>query len=342
MEAISKPLLKWFDVFGRKNLPWQSTPKNPYHVWISEVMLQQTQVLTVIGYFNNFIQNFPTLATLAAAKEDTVLRQWAGLGYYARARNLHASAKIIMAQYQGEFPREFAQIINLPGIGKSSAAAILSISFNQNHTILDGNVRRVLSRYHEVSGHYGQAKTLKRLWHLAEKHTPNQRIADYTQAIMDFGATLCTRQNPSCQHCPIAQGCQTKKHKTQAIFPNPKPKKPKPTKKIAMLIFINEKNRVYLQKRPSKGIWGGLWSFVECENNKNSISQAITNFDKNAQKQKTLPAFKHSFTHYHLLIHPVLIDCKNSNKTFYPASQHSLGLPAPVNKIISQLNKFAL
>ncbi|HBA98921.1 MAG TPA: A/G-specific adenine glycosylase, partial [Gammaproteobacteria bacterium] len=211
MSSISKPLLQWFDQHGRHSLPWQashSSPANIYHVWLSEIMLQQTQVSTVIDYFNNFIHHFPSLAILADASEDNVLAQWAGLGYYARARNLHKSAKIIMQDYQGVFPDIIEQVVALPGIGESTAGAILSISHNQNHAILDGNVKRVLSRYHQVKGHYGQAQTLKQLWVLAKQHTPNTRNNDYTQAIMDLGATLCTRSNPDCGRCPVQQGCQ--------------------------------------------------------------------------------------------------------------------------------------
>ncbi|BBB23597.1 A/G-specific adenine glycosylase [Isorropodon fossajaponicum endosymbiont JTNG4] len=341
MHSISKPLLKWFDQFGRHCLPWQAVqdmPNNPYHVWLSEVMLQQTQVATVIDYFNNFIQHFPTLAALANASEDAVLAQWAGLGYYARARNLHTTANIVINQYQGNFPTEFKQVIDLPGIGESTAGAILAISFNQNHAILDGNVKRVLSRYHQVKGHYGQSKTLKELWHLARYHTPNERNADYTQAIMDLGATLCTQRKPDCEQCPIQSDCLAQQTNTQDKYPNPKPRKNKPTRSIAMLIFKDDKHNVYLQKRPNKGVWGGLWSFVECADNGKDIQQAITDFHPSALIEKSLAIFKHSFTHYHLLIHPILIHCLDVKGEFKSLSQLNIGVPKPVNNILRQLD----
>ncbi len=338
---ISKSVLKWFDQFGRHHLPWQaiqSKPNNPYHVWLSEIMLQQTQVTTVIDYFNNFIQHFPTLDSLASASEDAVLAQWAGLGYYARARNLHLAANIIMSQYQGNFPTEFKQVIDLPGVGESTAGAILSISFDQNHTILDGNVKRVLSRYHQVKGHYGQSKTLKELWCLARYHTPNEHNADYTQAIMDLGATLCTQRKPDCEQCPIQSDCLAQQTNTQDKYPNPKPRKNKPTRSIAMLIFRDGKHNIYLQKRPNKGIWGGLWSFVECVDNDKVIQQSIIDFHPSALIEKSLTTFKHSFTHYHLLIHPILIHCPDVKGEFKFLSRLNIGVPKPVHNIICQLD----
>lgn len=338
MHPIAKPLLVWFDKHGRHNLPWQFTPANVYYVWLSEVMLQQTQVATAINYFNSFIQHFPDLNTLANADEDDVLAQWAGLGYYARARNLHKCAKIIVEQYQGNFPKTLDKVVALPGIGKSTAGAILSIGFGQNHAILDGNVARVLARYHQVKGHYGQSTTVGELWRLARHHTPDTGNADYTQAIMDLGAMLCTRSNPNCEQCPLAQHCQAKKNDTQDEYPNPKPKKIKPTRAVAMLIYRNENKQIYLEKRPKKGIWGGLWSFVECENDAQTISQAIKSFDPNAHIQKTLPVMKHIFTHYRLMITPIVVACADAAKTFQPIAELKVGLPAPVKIIISQLD----
>lgn len=300
-------------------------------------MLQQTQVTTVIHYFNRFIQSFPTLETLAKADEDAVLVQWAGLGYYARARNLHTCAKIIINSYRGNFPTEFKQVLDLPGIGKSTAGAILSIGFNQSHAILDGNVKRVLARYHQINGHYAQSSTLKQLWHSAKLHTPDRRNADYTQAIMDLGATLCTRSKPSCERCPIATNCGAKAHNTQHLYPNPKPRKAKPTKQVAMLVFINKNNEIYLQKRPNKGIWGGLWSFVECKNSRNTIQKTILDFDSSAKIKKELAVFKHSFTHYHLNIRPILVQCSTQKSGFMALSELNVGMPNPVNKIIDKI-----
>jgi A/G-specific adenine glycosylase len=338
MNSISKPLLQWFDQHGRHSLPWQGNPANIYHVWLSEVMLQQTQVSTVIDYFNNFIHHFPSLSVLANTNEDTVLAQWAGLGYYARARNLHKSAKIIEREYQGVFPDNIKQVMALPGIGESTAGAILSISHNQNHAILDGNVKRVLSRYHQVKGHYGQAQTLKQLWVLAKQHTPNTRNNDYTQAIMDLGATLCTRYNPDCGRCPVQQGCQAYQHKTQTEYPNPKPKKNKPSRSITMLVYQNKQGQIYLEKRPSKGIWGGLWSFKECEDSSQEVLRTIQQFDTNAHINRALQPIKHSFTHYHLIINPVVVDCSEQARGFQSIRHLKVGVPTPVNKILAQLD----
>ncbi len=338
MKEFSLKLLTWFDAHGRKDLPWQIKPANAYHVWVSEIMLQQTQVTTVINYFNNFIQHFPNLESLANADEDVVLAQFSGLGYYARARNLHKTAKIILQNYQGVFPTTLKQVMALPGIGESTAGAILSISYNQNHAILDGNVKRVLSRYHEIDGHYGQSSTIKQLWKLARLHTPKTRNDDYTQAIMDLGATVCTRNRPKCNLCPVRGNCQAKQHNTQNIYPVAKPKKDKPTKSVAMLIFRNKNKHIYLQKRPKDGIWGGLWSFVECKNNDLSISKTIKKFQSMAVIEHTLPMIKHSFTHYHLNISPIVIFCPETQESFYSTEQLNLGLPTPVSKIIAQLD----
>ncbi len=345
MRPFSPELLSWFDQHGRKDLPWQtaenqadtlSTGVNVYYTWLSEIMLQQTQVATVIDYFNRFIHHFPTIASLASASEDAVLEQWSGLGYYARARNLHKSAQIIIDTYQGIFPDSFDDIVNLPGIGRSTAGAILSIGFNQSHAILDGNVKRVLARYHQVQGHYGQSKTVNKLWELAELHTPNNRNNHYTQAIMDLGATVCTRNNPNCKSCPISTQCLSNINQTQSAYPNSKPKKIKPTRSIAMLIFIHN-NQVYLEKRPDSGIWGGLWSFIECQNSNKVIQQSIKKFGQPCAKTKNLDKFKHTFTHYHLHIHPIVIECLSTTDGFFPIKQPGVGLPKPVAKILSQL-----
>ena len=339
MSPLADQLLTWFDVHGRTNLPWQIGRKsqvNVYHIWLSEVMLQQTQVNTVIDYFNRFTHHFPTLNSLANASEDAVLAQWAGLGYYARARNLHKTAKIISHDYQGLFPQNFEQALALPGIGKSTAGAILALGFKQKHAILDGNVKRVLSRVHQVKGHYAQHTTLKELWSLAEYHTPDARIDHYTQAIMDLGATMCKRSKPHCEHCPLHNLCKSNIEQTQGEYPNPKPKKSKPTRSIAMLAFIN-KGSVYLQKRPSQGIWGGLWSLTECEDTPHTINQSMLEFDRTGIIIKQLPVFKHTFTHYHLHIRPIAVQCSSSSAQFYPINQITLGMPKPVSKILSQI-----
>jgi len=337
VSALAKDLLAWFEVSGRKNLPWQSNPSNIYHIWVSEVMLQQTQVATVISYFNTFIAQFPTLRKLADADIDDVLALWAGLGYYSRARNLHKSAQIILAKFDGDFPLVFTDVLSLPGVGESTAGAILSLGAKQRHPILDGNVKRVLSRYRQIEGHYSAASVLKILWQEADFHTPNKANAKYTQAIMDLGATVCTRSKPKCNACPISQHCQANLCQTQNKYPHKKPRKLKPTKSTAMLIFQNEKGGVFLNKRPDKGIWGGLWSLVECDDSGSDITKTIKSHNTLAKIEKTLPQFKHSFSHYHLLIRPVLISSPGLRRGYENPDKFNKGVPTPVKKILSQL-----
>jgi A/G-specific adenine glycosylase len=337
VSALAKDLLAWFEVSGRKNLPWQSNPSNIYHIWVSEVMLQQTQVATVISYFNTFIAQFPTLRKLADADIDEVLALWAGLGYYSRARNLHKSAQIILAKFDGDFPLVFTDVLSLPGVGESTAGAILSLGAKQRHPILDGNVKRVLSRYRQIEGHYSAASVLKILWQEADFHTPNKTNAKYTQAIMDLGATVCTRSKPKCNACPISEHCQANLCQTQNKYPHTKPRKLKPTKSTAMLIFQNEKGGVFLNKRPDKGIWGGLWSLVECDDSDSDITKTIKSHNTLAKIEKTLPQFKHSFSHYHLLIRPVLISSPGLRRGYENPDKFNKGVPTPVKKILSQL-----
>ena len=227
MTAFSKKLLTWWDKSGRKDLPWQKNI-NPYRVWVSEIMLQQTQVTTVIPYFEKFMTKFPNVQSLAMANVDQVLHLWTGLGYYARARNLHKTAIIICEQYSARFPCDIDTMQSLPGIGRSTAAAILSIANGAHHAILDGNVKRVLTRLHTVDGWPGENKVMQQLWQLAEQYTPKKRVADYTQAIMDLGATLCTRSKPTCEQCPAQNQCLSFLQSRQTEFPNKKPKKQSP------------------------------------------------------------------------------------------------------------------
>ena len=266
-------------------------------------MLQQTQVSTVIDYFNAFLVSFPDLFSLASASDDRVMAQWAGLGYYSRARNLHKTAKIVCSQYQGSFPKNYKELITLPGIGPSTAGAILSLGSNLEAPILDGNVKRVLSRYHRVEGHYSNASVMKSLWGLAASHTPPTRSAEYTQAIMDIGATVCTSRNPSCDICPISIQCEAFLNNEQLLFPQKKPRKiSKPEKSLAFLIYINEQQEIFLYKRPTKGIWGGLWSFEECKDEASTIKKTIKAHNKKAKIIRRLDRFKHRFTHYNLWI----------------------------------------
>ena len=243
--TLSSRLLSWYDQHGRKDLPWQH-PRDAYRVWLSEVMLQQTQVATVIGYFERFVHALPSLPDLAAAEEDTVLALWSGLGYYRRARFLHRAAQICVEQHGGELPRDFAALSALPGIGRSTAGAILAQAHGLRFAILDGNVKRVLTRYHGIHGHPGESAVEKQLWQHAQTHTPDTRVADYTQAIMDLGATLCVRSRPRCETCPLAGDCIAHRDDLTAQLPSRKPAKPTPTRATMMLILRDNQGRVLL------------------------------------------------------------------------------------------------
>jgi len=335
---FAKDLLVWFQEHGRKNLPWQSSPPNIYHVWLSEIMLQQTQVATVVDYFNKFVANFPTLDALANADEDEVLTNWAGLGYYSRARNLHKSAKIILSEHQGVFPTRHYELTALPGIGESTAGAILSLACNQPHPILDGNVKRVLSRHNRVVGHYSNSKTLKELWRLAKYHTPSKQSAEYAQAIMDLGATICKSRKPLCSKCPVSRNCKANLCNDQTSFPQKKARKARPEKSLVFLIYRNNKGHIYLAKRPNKGVWSGLWSFAECEDTEAAITAAIKEHNKGASIVSSLPKFRHNFTHYRLWIRPIIINSPDLEKSYHNINNLALGVPAPVKKIISTLD----
>jgi A/G-specific adenine glycosylase len=335
---LANGLLSWFIEHGRKTLPWQSIPPNGYHVWLSEVMLQQTQVKTVIDYFNNFIKKFPDITSLANASEDDVLAAWAGLGYYSRARNLHKAAQITLSLYGGILPKTYSEIIALPGVGRSTAGAILSLTFNQPHAILDGNVKRVMTRYHRVEGHYSSSSVMNELWRLAELHIPAKRNAKYTQAIMDIGATICTPKKPGCKSCPISKNCGAFIHNQQDIYPNKKPVKTKPERNIIFIIYKNEKDEIYLKKRPSKGIWGGLWSFVECSENEAEIEETIISHNPKAKIVQSLTKFKHAFSHYTLWISPIIVSSPGLSDNYYKTHNITLGVPAPVKKILHSLD----
>ncbi|MDX1812679.1 MAG: A/G-specific adenine glycosylase, partial [Gammaproteobacteria bacterium] len=300
MTEISQRLLPWFDKFGRKHLPWQQN-KTPYKVWISEIMLQQTQVATVIPYFERFMQSFPDIVTLAKANEDEVLSHWSGLGYYARARNLHKCAKTVYKEFAGQFPTEIEQVMNLPGIGRSTAGAILSLSLHQSHPILDGNVKRVLSRVYKVEGWYGRTAVGNQLWQFAEENTPAERVADYNQAMMDLGATLCVRgKNLDCSICPLNDMCQAYRDNEVHLFPHSKPKKTLPVKNTVMLLASNAGNEILIEKRPPAGIWGGLWSLPEFESVAQLKQWLAAKYQYNENDLQSWAPMRHTFSHYHL------------------------------------------
>jgi len=344
MSLISQPLLTWWDQFGRKDLPWQHN-KTAYSVWLSEIMLQQTQVKTVIPYYQNFLTTFPTVKDLAEAKEDLVLQHWTGLGYYARARNLHKTAKLVHQQYNGQFPQDPLQLESLPGIGRSTAGAIASSAYQQPAAILDGNVKRVLTRVHGITEWPGSSKALKTLWQLSEAETPNQRTADYNQAMMDLGATLCRRNKPECDRCPLAANCFAATNKLTLDIPARKPKKTIPVKERCFAIYVNPLNQVYLEKRPDSGIWGSLYSFPEFESLKELNEHLSLRGIKSTQT--TLEPLVHKFSHYWLQIAPSRIQLShewhsiaNDNSQWIAVTEaiQKLGLPAPIKSLLLQLD----
>lgn len=336
-ENFSTKLLAWFDVHGRKNLPWQ-IDRDPYRVWISEIMLQQTQVQTVIPYFNRFIQTFPNVGDLARASEEAILAQWSGLGYYTRARNIAKTAKLIVSQYKGQFPDDPIQLKTLPGIGESTAAAITSQAFNKSTAILDGNVKRVISRFFLVEGHLERAKIKKTLWHFAKECMPTHRCADYTQAIMDFGATCCTQTNPKCPSCPLKIECLAFNQNRVNELPHKKPKKTIPTQSIQFIIFFTSDLKLYFEKRPSSGVWGGLWCFPSIEVEEGPLKSSNKEFTLEPSKFLTICEFKHSFTHFHLSIRADAMAVSQTQqfltgKWFDLKEISNLGIPKPIRKI---------
>jgi A/G-specific adenine glycosylase len=340
-------VLTWFEQHGRKDLPWQRQT-SPYRVWVSEIMLQQTQVKTVIPYFNRFMATFPTVEALAAASEDQVLHLWTGLGYYARARNLLRCARLICADHDGEFPSEIDTLAELPGIGRSTAGAIRSIAFQQPAAILDGNVKRVLARFAAIEGWPGKTAVHKQLWDLAETLTPPDRTADYSQAMMDLGATLCQRSKPGCELCPLAGACQAFSNGTQSAFPGRKPRKVLPTKSTTMLIITNTAGEVYLARRPPSGIWGGLWSFPEIDEPELAPNFCIDTFGHPPEASELWEPLRHSFSHYHLDIQPLRIELpretagvmEGEQQLWYNFSRpESVGFAAPVSNLLNLLNK---
>lgn len=344
--SFSARLLAWFDQEGRKHLPWQ-TPPEPYRIWVSEIMLQQTQVAAVIPYFQRFLQRFPDIATLARADLDEVLHLWTGLGYYARARNLYKAAKIILDRHAGRFPTDFNAVCELPGIGRSTAGAILAFAYNQRHVILDGNVKRVLTRYHAVGGWPGKREVENRLWELAESHTPYTRIADYTQAIMDLGATVC-RRAPECGRCPVNDSCRAYQQGNAPAYPTPAARKILPVKPVAMLMIHNADGDVFLQQRPPSGIWGGLWGFPECAVDADTAEWCRQALGLKIAPQTPWPLLRHTFSHFHLHITPIPAKClgadnrvmENSAAVWYkPYAPDARGLAAPVKRLLEQLRK---
>jgi A/G-specific adenine glycosylase len=357
-------LLDWFDRHGRRHLPWQRDP-TPYRVWVSEVMLQQTQVATVIPYYERFIARFPQVEDLAAAPLDEVLHLWTGLGYYARARHLHRCAQVLVAEHAGVFPEEFSSVEALPGIGRSTAGAVLSLALGARHPILDGNAKRVLSRVYAVEGDPASAEVLARLWALAEQCTPHMRNAHYTQAIMDLGATLCTRARPACTLCPFSDGCIAAREGRQSEYPGARRRRVRPLRHATVLLIearlddatldtpqlaeaphasLDRPRAILLEQRPPSGVWGGLWSLPQFESNESAVAWCRTMLP-DAKLIDEWQTVEHAFTHFDLHLHPLLMRCTHDpgaeplatgRKSLWYSlrSPPRVGLPQPVREML--------
>jgi A/G-specific adenine glycosylase len=337
-------LIEWHARHGRHDLPWQRR-RTAYRVWVSEIMLQQTQVATVVPYYERFMQRFPDVATLAAAPLDDVLHLWSGLGYYARARNLHRAAACIAQEHAGRFPKSFDAVAQLPGIGRSTAGAILALSRGERFPILDGNVRRVLSRHFGVEGSASDRAVLQELWDLSDECTPTEHVDTYTQAVMDLGATVCVRRNPSCAVCPASEACVARGSGRQHELPSPKPARKRTLRRVFMLAAVSEDGGVLLERRPERGVWGGLWCLPEFESATEAADYARRTLQGAGARPVPLAPVEHAFTHFDLVITPLLAHCSGSAPAPAPARSQwyrarepaRLGLPAPIRLLLEKL-----
>ncbi|KAB2931903.1 MAG: A/G-specific adenine glycosylase [Candidatus Contendobacter sp.] len=344
-DEFGRRVLDWFDAHGRKRLPWKENP-TPYRVWVSEIMLQQTQVATAIPYYERFMARFPDLTTLADAKLDEVLRLWAGLGYYARARHMHEAARIVRDRHGGEMPLDSAALQGLPGIGRSTAGAILTLAAGQRQPILDGNVKRLLARFAAVEGWPGQARVLATLWELAERYTPAERVADYTQAIMDLGAMVCAPRRPHCNQCPLAANCAAHAQGRESDYPKPKPRRDLPVRVTRMLLLRGAEGEVLLERRPPVGVWGGLWSFPECPPEMDIAAWCRERWGLEVTVGTPWSVLRHGFSHFRLDIIPVPATVTGSAGTvmegerfvwYNPRHIDDRGVAAPVRRLLAVL-----
>ncbi len=344
-DEFSRRVLDWYDAHGRKDLPWQRDA-SPYRVWVSEIMLQQTQVATVIPYYERFMACFPSLSDLAAADLDAVLARWSGLGYYARARNLHRAARQVMDHHGGELPDTAESLQALPGIGRSTAGAILALSRGRRHAILDGNVKRVLARFRAVAGWPGRTEVQARLWELAEQYTPRERVAAYTQAMMDLGATVCTRRRSLCHACPLARDCRALALGRVGDFPASRPRRDLPTRQTRMLLLRAADGAVCLEKRPPTGVWGGLWSFPECPPQAEVARWCQEALGLEVDHIQPWGVLRHTFSHFHLDITPVRVTVTGAVGRVMDADRYVWyntgqpepgGLAAPVRRLLDTL-----
>jgi len=339
-------LLRWFALHGRHDLPWQGD-MTVYRVWVSEVMLQQTQVATVIPYYERFMARFPDVTSLAAAPLDEVLHLWTGLGYYARARNLHACAKLVVAEYSGDFPLTLEAMMSLPGIGRSTAGAILSIACGLRHPILDGNVKRVLARMFGVAGDPSSKAVLESLWSLADRCTPQHEVGAYTQAIMDLGATLCTRSRPACTLCPMNLECVAAREGRQTELPGSKQKRHRPAREATLLIVHSGDAHgaaVFVERRPATGLWGGLWSPPQFENDAAAMNWCVREVGEPQSESRSMPPIDHAFTHFDLRLKPLQVRCrphlyiKDGEQLWYHLRDPpKVGLPQPIKQLFERL-----
>lgn len=341
MNSFASRLIAWQCTHGRHDLPWQG--QDAYRVWLSEIMLQQTQVATVIPYYQRFITAFPTLARLAAATEEQVLAHWSGLGYYARGRNLHRAAQIIVNRHRGEFPSRFSDILELPGIGRSTAAAICALAYHEPRAILDGNVKRLLARYCGITGWAGERHVAARLWQQAEVLLPQQHVSLYTQALMDMGATVCIRSRPKCALCPVQSDCVALQTGRIAELPAPRPHKLVPERRAVFLLLMNG-NEILLEKRPGSGIWGGLWCPPQFETEGAAREWFIRN-GMEATTGERLKRFNHTFTHFRLSITPLRVELAQiPRRVALPGCvwldmTEALGaaIPTPVRRLLQEM-----
>jgi A/G-specific adenine glycosylase len=338
--AIAPALLEWHAHSGRHDLPWQRD-RSAYRVWVSEIMLQQTQVATVIPYYQRFMSRFPSARALAEAPIDEVLHLWSGLGYYARARNLHRAAVRVRDQHGGEFPLTFAEVASLPGVGRSTAGAILALCVGARLPILDGNVRRVLARYFGVTDE-------RRLWELSERSVPQSGVQHYTQAIMDLGATVCTRRKPLCLACPLAPGCFARRHGRQGELPPPRRSHTsmRRRRRVFMVLARDASGRVLLERRPESGVWGGLWCLPEFSTASAARAFIRESLDFGGTEPRPLAPLQHAFTHFDLSITPLLVHCdapraagvREGRALWYNVRTPApIGLPAPVTALLTRV-----
>jgi A/G-specific adenine glycosylase len=344
MSEFARTIIRWQRSHGRNDLPWQGT-RDPYAIWLSEIMLQQTQVATVVPYYRRFRARFPDVATLAAADEDEVLRLWSGLGYYSRARNLHRAAQAVVAQHGGAFPRELAEIEALPGIGRSTAAAIAGFAFGARAAILDGNVKRVLVRHFAVDGYPGERMVEHRLWQLAESLLPAADIEPYIQGLMDLGATVCTARSPQCGRCPVQGTCAALAQNRVGALPAPRPRRAVPHRRTVMLV-LRRGDDVLLQKRTAVGVWGGLWCFPEIGADDDPARIAARTYGCELASVERLGVLRHGFTHFTLDIEPVVVRVKRlapraaqPGVLWLPLDEAAgAAVPVPVRKLLRALD----